>query len=239
VRDLLSVRCAYLQVARWNEFEGGGQILKTRDDTALVRRLKEGDARAQREAWDAYYLVVYRYALTRGARRHCAEDAEEITRDAFLRAFQSIDGFEEKASLRTWLLVLAKNAAIDFYRAPRNHYEYRLPESEPLCLRESTVPYGHDGPADGDGALGALLRQETRYQVRRQFAQLSEEQRTVINHRLIAGMSTTETAEQMQRTEGATKMLLLRAIKRLTDLVKDDPYFAEAEDVEEMARHES
>lgn len=68
---------------------------------------------------------------------------------------------------------------------------------------------------------------------------MNEEQRAVINHRLIDGMTSTETADRMQKTKGATKMLLFRAVKRLTDFVKEDPYFAEAVDDQEIATHES
>lgn len=201
--------------------------MTTNDDGDLLDRLRNGEERAQRQLWNRYHLEVYRHLLAKKARGRCAEDAEEILLDVFLRAFRSATTFEGRSNVRTWLFTLAHNAAVDFYRSPRNRYS--ASEDDPPQCRDPEVAHGSP---DASPALAVLLDRERSDQLRKGLAKLNEEHRAVIGHRIVDGTSTAKTAQLMGRSESAVKMLLFRAMKSLAALVKGDPYFADDDEKE-------
>ena len=80
------------------------------EDLALVRRAQAGDTGAFGELVERHRRAVFRAALA--AVRSPAE-ADEVAQDAFVTAFQKLDGFRGEASFKTWLLAIAWRKAID------------------------------------------------------------------------------------------------------------------------------
>jgi RNA polymerase sigma-70 factor (ECF subfamily) len=80
------------------------------DDSALVRRAQAGDVEAFGELVERHRRAVFRTALA--AVRSPAE-ADEVTQDAFVTAFQKLAGFRGDAAFKTWLLAIAWRKAID------------------------------------------------------------------------------------------------------------------------------
>ena len=64
------------------------------------------DREAFEKIYNAHYMHVFSYAMTLTGDRHLAE---EITQDAFFRAFSSPSGFRGEADEATWLCAIAKN----------------------------------------------------------------------------------------------------------------------------------
>jgi RNA polymerase sigma-70 factor (ECF subfamily) len=80
------------------------------DDQALVRRAQAGDAEAFGELVERHRRAVFRAALA--AVRSPAE-ADEVAQEAFITAFQKLDGFRGDAAFKTWLLAIAWRKATD------------------------------------------------------------------------------------------------------------------------------
>lgn len=80
------------------------------DDPALVRRAQAGDVEAFGALVERHRRAVFRAALA--AVRSPAE-ADEVAQDAFVTAFQKLQGFRGEASFKTWLLAIAWRKAID------------------------------------------------------------------------------------------------------------------------------
>jgi RNA polymerase sigma-70 factor (ECF subfamily) len=80
------------------------------DDLALVRRAQAGDVEAFGTLVERHRRAVFRAALA--AVRSPAE-ADEVAQDAFVTAFQKLQGFRGEASFKTWLLTIAWRKAID------------------------------------------------------------------------------------------------------------------------------
>jgi len=80
------------------------------DDLALVRRAQAGDTAAFGELVERHRRAVFRAAL---AAVRSAAEADEVAQDAFVTAFQKLDGFRGEASFKTWLLAIAWRKAID------------------------------------------------------------------------------------------------------------------------------
>ena len=80
------------------------------DDLELVRRTRAGDVAAFGELVERNRRAVFRAAL---AAVGSATDADDVAQEAFITAFQKLDGFRGEASFKTWLLSITWRKAID------------------------------------------------------------------------------------------------------------------------------
>lgn len=101
----------------------------TPPDADLVRSALAGDQRAYAELLSRYRSRVFGLAL-RMVRN--AEDATDIAQEAFVRAFQSLAGFDSSKSFGAWIAKITANLCIDHYR------------------RRRVVTISLDGPTEGD-----------------------------------------------------------------------------------------
>lgn len=75
-----------------------------------IRKAKEGDQSAFKFLLDTFWNEVYGFQLKRVRNEY---DAEDITIEAFAKAFDRIRTFDEKYSFSTWLIAISKNIQID------------------------------------------------------------------------------------------------------------------------------
>src|SRR5205085_7089053 len=90
----------------------GGELFEAR----LVERFRQGDADALSTLFELHVDRVYAYA------RHILgsrEDAEEVTSDAFHRAFRKAADFRGEAPFRGWVFGIARNLCRDRQRQPK------------------------------------------------------------------------------------------------------------------------
>ena len=110
--------------------------LRPEELAPLARRASDGDANAfaaivrvtQADVWRACAALVDR------------ESADDLTQDTFLRAYRALPGFAANASVRTWLLSIARHVCIDEIRARgrRRRNTRLLPPTS-----GHTEPWGH------------------------------------------------------------------------------------------------
>lgn len=86
------------------------QSFDTAQEEALVHQCRRKDYEAFAKIVDAYQGRLYGF-LKRMVRNE--EDASDLTQEVFIRAFQSLDRFDGRASLRTWLFRIAHNLCVD------------------------------------------------------------------------------------------------------------------------------
>jgi RNA polymerase sigma-70 factor (ECF subfamily) len=79
-------------------------------DLALVRRAQAGDTEAFGELVERNRRAVFRAAL---AAVGSATEADDVAQEAFVTAFQKLDGFRAESSFKTWLLSITWRKAID------------------------------------------------------------------------------------------------------------------------------
>jgi RNA polymerase sigma-70 factor (ECF subfamily) len=148
-----------------------------------------------------YWSAVYGYMFRLCGNIH---DAEELTQDAFLRAFQKIHQFQPGTNMRGWLLRIATNAFLDQKR--RQHGEQL-----PLVLDEV--------PSSQLAADVLWERNELAQKVQLALLQLSTTQRAVFVLRTIEDLPFCDIADTLGTTETTARWHMLQARQRLLELV--------------------
>jgi RNA polymerase sigma-70 factor (ECF subfamily) len=173
-------------------------------ERTVIGRLRAGDQTALETVMAQYGSKVYRlaYGITRNA-----GDAEEVVQDVFLRLFQKIHTFEERAALGTWLYRVATNAALMKRRGKRADREVSLESMLPTFL--------DNGRRAGDQTLlmadwsqdpeAELRSRETQAIVTQAIDALPEPYRAVLLLRDLEGLSNEAVAEILGESVAAVK----------------------------------
>ena len=174
------------------------------DEVADKRKL-DGDFT---ELYRSHLRDVYSYAYYRIGNHH---DAEDITEQTFLQAYRHFERAQRESNgrpLRPWLIRIAHNLAANYYRDRSRRPQTQLEDA-------AVVSALHDTEDLVEG------RQELK-DVLEGVAKLPEDRREALIMRFSLGMDNKEIARAMDRTEGATKVLIHRAIKQLEQGLKED-----------------
>ena len=142
-----------------------------------------------------------------------AEDAQDVVQEAFLNAYQSLDGFKGDSLFFTWLYRIAFNTAISFKR--RQRVMVRMeggPEGEQSL--EPLDPSEHNRPGH------ALEQAEQGRQIHQALQRLSPEHRAVLVMKDMEGMKYEEIAEILQVPIGTIRSRLHRARLELRELLE-------------------
>ena len=177
-------------------------------DSELVRRARHGDEAACHEMVDLYSTPLYRLAYSLVGN---AADAEDVLQETFSGAFRSLRGFQERASLKTWLTrILMRQAA----RCHRSRARHRMAPLEAV----------QENPAGGR-ANSAAARSESdqgmKMDIMQELQQLSPGHREVIVLREMQGMSYDEIAGALGVPRGTVESRLFRARQELKERLKD------------------
>jgi RNA polymerase sigma-70 factor (ECF subfamily) len=159
--------------------------------------------RAFEELYRAHLRDVYSYAYYRVGNHH---DAEDLTEQAFLQAYRHFERARRESNgrpLRPWLIRIAHNLASNYHRDRARRPEAALESVEPPAH-----PLGTEQIVEG--------REELRLVMDR-LERLSDDRRDALIMRFALGMSNREIARALGRTDGATKVLIHRAIKQLEE----------------------
>ena len=176
------------------------------EDAALLARIAGDDPDALGELYDRYGRVVFGvlYRLL-GA----PEAAEEVTQDAFHAVWQRAATYRaDRGAVRTWLLAIARNAAIDWRRTKGKRIEREAAIDEAAELVEEIRV---------DDRVIARLRAE---RVREAVASLPDEQRIVLSLAFWSGLSQTEIAERTGTPLGTVKSRVRLGMTKLRDRLK-------------------
>ena len=161
------------------------------------------------EAWyHDHRSTVFRYVRFRVATREAAED---VTSEVFMKALRSIHRYDEnRASPRTWLLRIARNAITDHLRA--------LKRRGSLHVSLDRIP---DLVADLPSQEARVIKQERIQRLLNGSQTLRKADQDILSLRYGAGLSNSEIAEHLGVSNNAVAVRLHRALKRLKDAVHD------------------
>ena len=151
---------------------------------------------------------MYSYSYYRVGNHH---DAEDVTEQTFLQAYRHFARARRESNgrpLRPWLIRIAHNLASNYHRDRARRPESALEHVDPI-----SHPHGTEQVVEG--------REELR-QVIEGLDNLPGDRRDALIMRFALGMDNREIARALGRTDGATKVLIHRAIKQLGEDLNDE-----------------
>jgi RNA polymerase sigma-70 factor (ECF subfamily) len=161
--------------------------------------------RAFEDLYRDHLRDVYSYAYYRVGNHH---DAEDLTEQAFLQAYRHFERARRESNgrpLRPWLIRIAHNLASNYHRD-----RARRPTATLDAVEPPSHPHATERVVEG--------REELR-EVIDHLEELPDDRREALIMRFALGMSNREIARALGRTDGATKVLIHRAIKQLEELM--------------------
>src|SRR6478752_4601455 len=170
-------------------------------DLAVVRQVQAGDVAAFDQLIVKYRERVFGVVYNLTANR---EDASDLTQDAFIKAFQSINRFQGNCSFFTWLYRIAVNTTLSHLRKNRMRSFFSLEKINEEGGSSEVI----DKLTDKRGADRDAYLRELQEKLNEAMQKLSIPHRTVITLFEIDGLSHAEIAEIMGCSEGTVRSRL-------------------------------
>jgi len=180
-------------------------------DEELLRRIVRKDAEAVRALYRRHGRMVF--GVARAVLGTDAE-AEEVTQDVFLRAWDKAESYQpEKAKVVTWLARIARNRAIDVLRQG--------------AAREGRVAdtgAGLEQMVDAAAQDPGLSTEQAwrRAAVRAAMERLAPEQRRALSLAFLQGLTHREIAELLEEPLGTVKTRIRDALHRMRDILEGE-----------------
>jgi RNA polymerase sigma-70 factor (ECF subfamily) len=159
------------------------------------------------ELYRTHLRDVYSYSYYRTGNHH---DAEDLTEQTFLQAYRHFDRAQRESHgrpLRPWLIRIAHNLAANYYRDRSRRPQTQLEDAAVISAPHDTADI-----VEGREELEAVLKG---------VMNLPDDRREALIMRFALDMGNKEIARALGRSEGATKVLLHRAIKQLEERLQE------------------
>jgi RNA polymerase sigma-70 factor (ECF subfamily) len=181
--------------------------LKTEEEQ-LLRKAQAGNADAFGKLYERHMLGVFRFLYSRLGNR---ADAEDLTEEVFLKAWQALARYEQRGlPYSAFLMRIARNLLTDHYRKMK--HEAHTTEMDSGQLAQTARP-------GSDPAARSRLDGQPAFQV---LQGLREDYQIVLTLRFISQLSVDETAKVMRRTPGAVRVLQHRALRALRGMMEEN-----------------
>lgn len=174
------------------------KALTSDDVRQLVMEAQSGDTGAFSKLYDFYFPQVFRYCAFRAP----AEVAEDLVAEVFVKAWEKLHTYKVQKDIPfgAWLFRVARYTVIDAYRTSRTWEDLDETLEDPDTL---------------NSADGMLRQKEVVRVVRKALNALPRRYRDVLVLHYIAGLPSDEVARVLRLSQGATRILKFRALKKL------------------------
>ncbi len=167
----------------------------------------------------AHQQRVYAVALRMLGNPH---EAEEIAQDAFVRAFQSLDGFRGESSLGTWVIAIAMNLCRNRRRGWLRRKQVIAGSLDEPLSEDSEETRGDQTSDTAPGPEEIAARRERERLLLEALQQLDSDHRSVVVLRDLHGMDYAEIAKALECPEGTVKSRLSRARLALRGILQQN-----------------
>ncbi|WP_202707992.1 RNA polymerase sigma factor [Sporosalibacterium faouarense] len=151
--------------------------------------------------WESLYRYIYYKVQNR-------EEAEDITQETYIKALSYI---QKKGTNPDSYIAFFKTVALNIIRDRWRKNKRYGPRVNLELINPSKTAV--DDPAENS---------TQRMLIENALKDLTDEQRRVVELRIISGFSVAETANKMEKTEGAIRVLQYRALKKLAQIIEKD-----------------
>lgn len=171
----------------------------------LIASASDGDKTAFSVLYNHYVAQIYRFVYVK---TNSKPEAEDVTHDVFLSAWQNIGGYRHKGfPFSSWLYQIARNKIIDHYRT-----------------KKFTAPIDETTEGIADLAVKADVAADQTLELARiqsAMRELSDDHQNILIMRFIDDLSPAEIAKALEKTEGAVRLMQHRAIKNLRAILSN------------------
>jgi RNA polymerase sigma-70 factor (ECF subfamily) len=169
------------------------------EELNLVQRARQGDQEAFAQLYETHFDKIFRYVVLKIRNQ---TEAEDMTQQVFVKAYESIGSYQPQGvPFTAWLFRIAHNQMVDYVRKESKKPTVPLDESLPI-MDDSDLEHDVEIKIEMEKVVLATK-------------QLTKAQREVISLRFAGGLSITEAARTMRKSEGAIKALQHSAILSL------------------------
>lgn len=185
----------------------------------IIKLAASGNERAFEQLVSIYEGTVYNMAMYM-TKNH--DDALDVSQEVFVKLWQSLPSFRGECSMKSYIMKLTRNAALDLKRKRSRRQSTSLTvendrgEEVEMDIPDTSV---ESNPEE------AYLRAERIQKVREGIMKLDDEQRQMIVMRDMNGMSYADIAKALGMNEGTVKSRLNRARSALKKILTDGNYF--------------
>lgn len=186
------------------------------DERALTERIQSGEAEAFDEVVRRYHGAVFRLARRLLRNDH---DAQEVAQETFLGAFQGRAAFAGRATIRSWLLSITYNKAVDRLKQPGGGHLRILDDLGPLenWQKSGTVQGITDLP---DNPEQNFNREALLEGLHAALANVPADAKAVYELADVQGLTAREVAETLGISEGAARVRLHRVRRHLVEKLR-------------------
>ena len=192
---------------------------KAKYDLVLVDRAIEGDQRAYAELLERYRDAIYFMLLKMVSNK---SDAEDLTIEAFGKAFKNIHQYTPNYAFSTWLFKIATNNCIDFIRKRRMKVVSIDQPTEDvegvLSVPASNLQSSSLDPEE------SLIKDQNIKLVKELVSKLKPRYRKLIELRYFKEYSYEEISDELQLPLGTVKAQLFRARELLSNILANSPH---------------
>jgi RNA polymerase sigma factor (sigma-70 family) len=176
-------------------------------DKNYIEKTLKGDSNAFAFLIDKYKDMVFTLAIKMVKSR---EEAEEVSQDAFLKAYKYLPKFKGDSKFSTWLYKIAYNASLDAIKKKKSEYNT-------VTIDEITINY----IASVESVLDGIERKERAEIINDCLEQLQEDEKAILLFFYFKELSLKEIIEITSLSEANVKVKLHRARKKLLSIVKN------------------
>jgi RNA polymerase sigma-70 factor, ECF subfamily len=184
----------------------GPEVLRTLSPEDLAARAAAGSTASFGELVRRFEVRLFNFLLRKMGSR---ADAEDLTQEAFVRAWERMKDYDQQWKFSTWLFTIASRLAV-------SHYRRRRPEvsSGELDRSDTPLPVSADGDIEADRKLGAHLWALA-------ATTLVEDQHEALWLRYAEDLSIPDIAQVMGKSHVSVRVCLFRARQTLAARLKD------------------
>lgn len=195
---------------------------KAKRDYELVVRAQRGNEQAFTELLSSYKDSIYFMVLKMVKSK---PDAEDLTIEAFGKAFRNIEQYSPEFAFSTWLFKIASNNCIDFLRRKKTRQLETISTSASegettmgeVFAKEATMALKYDAPDPEE----SIILQQKHAMLREVVANLKPRYRELIEMRYFDELSYEEISEKLDIPLGTVKAQLFRSRELLYEMLKD------------------
>lgn len=187
---------------------------KAKQDLVLVDQARSGDQAAYAQLMERYRESIY-FMMMKMVRN--ADDADDLTIEAFGKAFSRLDQYSPSFAFSTWLFKIASNNCIDFIRKKR----IKMTSMESSYVNEDGDSIGIDARDEERDPEANIIHSQKVKHMRHLVSQLKPRYRELIEKRYFEELSYEEIADELNLPLGTVKAQLFRARDFLAQMMEN------------------